>query len=84
MLQLQNSMYIRVIFELLKDQNCLQSYSQDLHPFLNFENNAKGVTNIDALKSNFEMDQLEQRWPDMYCQHQNPDGVLNIGYTRIG
>ena len=20
----------------------------------------------------------------MYCQHKNPDGVLNIGYTRIG
>jgi len=27
------------------------------------------------------MDQMEQKLPDMYCQHQNPDGVLNIGYT---
>ena len=41
-----------------------------------------GITHIDTLKSNFEIDQLEQQWPDMYCQHQNPDGVFNIGYTR--
>ena len=44
----------------------------------------KGVTNIAELESNFKMDQVEQKLPDMYCQHQNPDGVLNIGYTRIG
>jgi len=41
----------------------------------------KGVTNIAELESNFKMDQVEQKLPDVYCQHQNPDGVLNIGYT---
>ena len=42
------------------------------------------MTNIAELESNFKMDEVEQKLPDMYCQHQNPDGVLNIGYTRIG
>jgi len=25
--------------------------------------------------------QLEQSWPDLYCQHENPSEVLNVGYT---
>ena len=76
-------MHIRVILEYLKDQN--NSFIRWTHVvLLSSKITQKGVTNIAELESNFKMDQVEQKLPDVYCQHQNPDGVLNIGYTRIG